>query len=67
MDLLTLDQHTMSLLEQMVYNQEKNQLTRKEQVALSIMQSMIAGGRPVNCSQAFGLAEDFLKESEKRK
>lgn len=67
MDFVTLDQHTMALLEQLVYNQEKNQLSRKEQVALSIMQGMFAGSRPVRVSQVFDLAEEFLKESEKRK
>lgn len=67
MDFVTLDQHTMALLEQLVYNQEKNQLSRKEQVALSIMQGMVAGSRPVRVSQVFDLAEEFLKESEKRK
>lgn len=66
MDLLTLDQHTMALLEQLVYNQEQNQLSKKEQIALSIMQGMISS-RPVRVSQAFDMAEEFLKESEKRK
>lgn len=67
MDLLTLDQHTMSLLEQIVYNQEKNQLSKKEQVALSIIQGLVANGKPVLYAQVFDIAEDFLKESEKRK
>lgn len=66
MDLLTLDQHTMSLLEQLAYNQERNQLSKKEQIALSLMQNTISD-RPVSISQAFDLAEEFLKESEERK